>query len=393
MSTDTFYSNLFVHTDFSAVSDLSNFTPLPNDWYVLAADVQNSTGAIEAGQYKSVNIAGVSIITSVKNLARPLELPYIFGGDGATLCIPPVLLEESKEALVATREMAEEQFGLYLRVGVVPINDIRAAGFDVLVLRHRMSEYCIQAAFSGGGIEYAENLIKDESKGEDYRLKNAEESATADYSGLECRWDSVPSERGETISLIVKALASSIEQEATIYNQIIEKIKNIYGDDDICRPVYENGLKLKNSNRNFFQEVKLRTFGDRESSELKYKLLLHIQVIMGRIFMALGLKTGDVQWGDYKTDVANNTDFKKFDGVLREVISGSSEQREELDSYLRQKYEKGECVYGIHVSDSALITCMINNRNGDHYHFVDGTNGGYAMAAAAMKKQQRELNV
>jgi len=73
------------------------------------------------------------------------------------------------------------------------------------------------------------------------------------------------------------------------------------------------------------------------------------------------------------------------------VISGSAEQRKKLSIYLEQRLQNGECVYGIHASDSALVTCMINNRSGEHFHFVDGSNGGYAMAALQMKKQLKAL--
>ena len=81
----------------------------------------------------------------------------------------------------------------------------------------------------------------------------------------------------------------------------------------------------------------------------------------------------------------------KFDGLLREVISGTSEQRKVLENYLEKRFKENELVYGIHSSDSALVTCMINNRSGDHYHFIDGSDGGYAMAASKMKEQLKKL--
>ena len=123
---------------------------------------------------------------------------------------------------------------------------------------------------------------------------------------------------------------------------------------------------------------------------IKYWLYIRVHIILGWIFMRFKLKIGDVFWGEYKNDLVSNTDFKKFDGVLREVISGTAEQRMKLTAYLEKHYKNGECAYGIHTSDSALVTCMINNRSGEHFHFVDGSDGGYAMAAAAMKDQMRQ---
>ncbi len=45
-----------------------------------------------------------------------------------------------------------------------------------------------------------------------------------------------------------------------------------------------------------------------------------------------------------------------FDGDLREVISGTPQKREELDVYLKNRFSKGVCLYGIHAFDSALVT-------------------------------------
>jgi len=41
---------------------------------------------------------------------------------------------------------------------------------------------------------------------------------------------------------------------------------------------------------------------------------------------------------------------------------------------------------------SLLMPCMIDNRLGEHYHFVDASDGGYAIAASHMKAQIK-LNI
>ena len=412
MDTDIFYIELPVFDDFSAVSNLSNYAEIPSDWYVIAADIQNSTGAIKSGLYKAVNIIGVSVITSVRNAARPLEIPYIFGGDGASLCIPPTLLNKARQALGSTKRMAEMQFGLKLRVGIVPVYVLSDAGYQVLIARHRMSRFYIQAAFAGGGIEYAEDMVKDETAqaafagggieyaedlikndhaGKPYRFDEDQVPSEADYSGLECRWDHVQSIHGETISLIVKVISPRIEEQARIYNEIIKTIRDIYGDDDKCRPVQIDTLHFTNNNYKLSHELKVRTFMQGKKKLIMYWLLIRLQNILGWVFMTFRLRIGGVPWGDYKKDLVSNTDFKKFDGTLREVISGSAEQRMKLTAYLEQRHKNGECVYGIHASDSALVTCMINNRSGDHFHFVDGADGGYAMAATQMKQQLKAI--
>ena len=103
--------------------------------------------------------------------------------------------------------------------------------------------------------------------------------------------------------------------------------------------------------------------------------------------MAKGKLALATDWGKYKESLVENTDFRKFDGLLRMVISGSSEQRDKLVQYLENQYRNGLLVYGVHVSDNALMTCVISDYNQDHVHFVDGSDGGYAMAAKALKQR------
>jgi len=269
----------------------------------------------------------------------------------------------------------------------VQVNVVKQAGYQVLVARHRVSEHYVQAAFAGGGIEYAENLIKGPDTAANYCLSSQAGNAEADFSGLECRWESVPSQHGEIISLIVKALSPSIETAAAVYNDVIDTVRRIYGEDERCRPVYVGGLHTSYDLRKLRFETAVRSFAHGRLAYFRHLALILIQNVLGWVFMTFRLNVGGVPWGDYKPDLVVNTDFKKFDGVLREVLSGTPDQRARLIAYLEERRMKKECVYGIHSSPSALITCLISKRAGEHFHFVDGSEGGYAMAAAAMKEQ------
>ena len=73
------------------------------------------------------------------------------------------------------------------------------------------------------------------------------------------------------------------------------------------------------------------------------------------------------------------------------IISGTMEQRQQLTSYLEHLREERKIVFGIHASDSALMTCLVFNYENDHVHFLDGSDGGYALAAKDMKQQLSEL--
>jgi len=63
----------------------------------------------------------------------------------------------------------------------------------------------------------------------------------------------------------------------------------------------------------------------------------------------------------------------------------------DLRSYLEGRYREGRLVYGMHKSTEALVTCIVFSYNGNHVHFVDGSDGGYAMAACGLKAQLKSL--
>ena len=61
-ATSDFYRHLPVFRDFTQVADEAYFKPLPDDWIVGVADVQQSTKAIRENRYKAVNMAGAAVI-------------------------------------------------------------------------------------------------------------------------------------------------------------------------------------------------------------------------------------------------------------------------------------------------------------------------------------------
>jgi hypothetical protein len=88
----------------------------------------------------------------------------------------------------------------------------------------------------------------------------------------------------------------------------------------------------------------------------------------------------------YKRDVADNSDFRKFDDGLKMTIDVDNATLEKIDKRLMEAEKAGICLYGLHRQSSALMTCIVATPlQRDHIHFVDGAAGGYAMAAANLK--------
>jgi len=386
MSDEAFYEGLPVLDDFSAVADPTHYRPVPDDWVVAVGDVRDSTGAIEEGLYKSVNMVGASVIASVLNAIGDRAVPYTFGGDGAALCVPGAHAEAVTTALGGARQMAQEQFGLRLDVGVVPVRDLVAAGHTIMVARYRLSDTIVQAVFLGNGLYVAEEEVKADPEGP-YGVP-ASVTGPADFAGLQCRWDDVPSHREEIVALLVHATGSSLQDSAPVYDEVIDRLQAIYGTGESSRPVLHGQLRMDVSPGGLDAERRVQTHDRGWWDRVLYWPRTWLQALVGRVMMATNWATDATDWGRYKTDLEAHTDFRKMDGTLRQVIAGTRAQRAELEAYLQEQYEAGRLVYGLDVSSSARITCLVFQYEKEHVHFVDGADGGYANAAWDLKRRE-----
>ena len=137
MVTSDFFNKIPKITQFIGVMDERNFSPAPNDWLIVIADVRSSTEAVAAGRYKDVNMIGGAVICAVQNATGTRDWPFVFGGYGATLLIEPNAKSSVEAALVRTRSLARDEFDLDLRIAFVPVGDVCEHGSDVLVARMR----------------------------------------------------------------------------------------------------------------------------------------------------------------------------------------------------------------------------------------------------------------
>lgn len=378
-----FYTSIEPVNDFELLAREEAYRPLPAGWHVVAADVANSTVAITEGRYRAVNTVGVAVIAAIRNVTKPVEIPYVFGGDGAVLCVPADFQDAAREALAGTVAMARAAFGLELRAAVVPVEHVRAIGFDVLVARHRVSEHYVQCGLFGGGATAVEDRLKRGELPDEY-IVHGDDTVEADYEGLECRWQEVPSPAEETVAVIVEVDRTD-PNPLKVYRWVMEQTRAIYGEATECRPVAESGLRVSLAGPEIRHESALTGWRLSTFRALAERLRLRLWVALGSVFLAFGIRMESVDWGTYRRDLVANTDFRKFDGAVRFVLTGSPDQRRELERFLDDLWASGTLQYGIHASTSAVMTCLIDQRQGDHFHFVDASGGGYARAAAHMK--------
>ncbi len=380
-----FYRDLPVLESFLEASKAENYHPLPDNWLVAVADIEASTKALNENRYKLVNILGASPIVGLLNHSGRQNVAFTFNGDGCAVCIPPGMFDMARNIFAACRKIGHHEYELNMRAAIYPIEVLRRQGTDVRVARYRVSEVYNQAIFMGRGLELAERKLKDDP-GSEYHLSQTDAVEPVDFSGLECRWKEVRPKNKQVITLLVKSTGETFEQEQ-IYQGVLEKMNEIFGFDELTNPIERSELGMSISLKDLAGEIKLRTFGESPLKRFLYIIKLELQIILGKIFMWTGFKTSATDWGRYKKDLALNTDHRKFDDMIRVVISGTEEQYRAMIDYLETEHRKNRLAFGTHLADSAMITCMVFEYHRNHIHFVDGSKGGYVKAFHDLKSR------
>lgn len=389
MNSRSFYNDIKPFDNFQEILKPENYYQAPDDWYAVIADIKGSTKAIEAGKYKEVNTVGASCIIAVLNaIDKDIQIPYVFGGDGASFLIPPDQLDATLQALSGTQEMAKDQFDLNVRVGLLKTSDMHDTGSFIRVAKYNLSNNITTAMFSGGGFNKADALIKQHE--DKYSIKNHHQDLMnfADFSGLECRWNPIKSKRGKIVTLIAMARNDDSNK---VYGALLTKIDAIYGKKNNYRPNCAKDMSLAFNARSLRPEHKIRTHKKDFRKKISYALKIIYQYLLGILFFKLNFKNEKFDGEQYVNELIANTDFQKFDDSLRMVIDSTHGQTNELEAYLEEEYRKGNIYYGMHLAEEALLTCLVFSRISNHLHFIDGASGGYALAARKMKEQIKKV--
>jgi hypothetical protein len=382
-NSDNFFDTVPVLDDFGGVTNLDNYRPLPDDWALVSGDIVNSTGAIQQGSYKMVNMAGAAIISALVNALDNRQLPFVFGGDGATVAIPPSGIDKARVAISAVRTWTDEEMGLEMRAAIIPLSEIRRAGVEVLVARFKASEHASYAMFAGGGASWAEARMK---AGE-FSVPKAPANSRPDLKGLSCRWSPIPSRHGEIVSVIAVPTESG---DSAAFRDLIRNIVAIAsGEDRGGHPVPADGPKPGLTRQSLELEARAQA---PKGQRLKARMSAVMQYVLGNTLARFNIKLGDFDSRRYKSDVSDNSDFRKFDDGLKMTIDVDGNRLARIEALLEEAAAKGVARYGLHKQENALITCfVINPMQRDHMHFIDGAAGGYALAATQLKEKAAKL--
>ncbi|MBP1888405.1 DUF3095 domain-containing protein [Sinorhizobium mexicanum] len=373
----SFYDGLPLFEAFEGVADAANYRPLPDGWLLAVADIVDSTGAIAEGLYKSVNMAGASVISALMNALDERNLPFVFSGDGALAAIPAAMEAKARAALAAAKTWVAEELGLELRAALVPVADIRASGRDMRVARFKASEEVSYAMFSGGGASWADA----EMKAGRYQIEAAAAGSRPDLTGLSCRWNPIVSRHGAIVSIIaVPGLLGNGPDFQALVGDIVALVE---GEERGGHPVPENGPESRLSMQGVAIESRAVA---RKGRRLLAWSWITLQSLMRLVCSKLGWNIGKFDTTQYKRDLVKNSDFRKFDDGLMMTVDIGIERLRQIEERLKTAAEAGVSSYGLHQQDSALMTCIVPAAmSRDHVHFIDGAAGGYAMAAKNLK--------
>jgi hypothetical protein len=358
---------------------------VPDDWFVVMTDVVSSTRAIEEGKYKTVNIAGALPIIAIAREYGTLRRPFVFGGDGMTFLVDPEHIGAVRLVLSRVIRDIGEIYGLEIRAAVIPMRRLLMEYAAIRVTKVRISDQYFQAFLVGSGVQLAEGILKNPG-GEEaaYAVAAAHDWEPVNYDGFTCRWADVPSPTGITAAIIVEPRGNENPLA------VLKDIEPILGSDEEHHPLRVENMRMGGRMSTWKAPALVASGGKKNLRYYLAALLDGMMIAVTRLLYTLKVPLRFQIYEVWRVREQNieNSDFRKYEGALKMIVALDAAKLDELRSVLESARNAGRIYYGIHVSDRAHMTCIATVETGDDVHFVDASDGGYALAAKALKAQK-----
>jgi hypothetical protein len=387
VNSDNFYKNLKAsETSLPELLRRGGFVDVPGDWFVIVADVKNSTAAVNAGHHNDVNLVAASSLLVPLNIAKDagVEIPFFFTGDGGTVLVPPVLLKEVLVGLNIHNANSIRNFNLELHSGSLSVESIRQSGHSLKMAKVRFGKNMSKAVVIGNGLQYAETIIKGPAQSDETNISGPN---MLNLDGLECRWDRIkpPVAENEVVCYLIEGI--NPELQAEVYADVLQRMDEIFGTQEKRNPISFERLRLLLSVNKIKREMIAR-FGKWKQS---YLATTFLKTFLGRLYFKFNWKINNLRGQEYLKQVVTNADILTIDGRINTIISATRDKQNSFIQYLTQLEQMDRLVFGHFISRESVMTCYIQNRNENHIHFVDGADGGYTEAAKELKGKRRKL--
>lgn len=378
--------------DYISISERNHSKAAPDSWSVVIADVRGSTEAMKAGRQRDVNLVGTACIAAIRNHYAPREVPYVFGGDGATFLISEDRLTHCLELLASVQTNAIYNLQLELRVGQISVAELRKRNAEISIGYLKGAGLETVPYFRGSGIALADRLIKESwtKQSFDSLILTADQP---DLSGLSCLHRPFLSRRGKILSAIIELRSDNGEAaEDDVLAKIFAKLSE-GGPLNRLRPIQEENLERAWLNETWKAEAKLKAQAKSPWSLILSETLIILRQYVSNSFFRLDFLGRFVGKNSvYMKRLLQQSDWIKMDGVLRLVIDVNAIEEKEFRQMLEDQRQAGKLIYGIHESDSALMTCHLRSmKTQEHSHFIDGADGGLTIASIQLKEQKQNL--
>jgi hypothetical protein len=380
-----YYTNLkkSTRTLVDVLDDESYFSEIPNTWHVVVVDIENSTQSVDAGKHHQINLTATGAIISVLNTIRKekknIEIPYFFGGDGATFIVPAALLNKITVVLENYSLHIKRNIDLTLRVGHTSIKNLSAENSTLKIVKHQLTEQLAIPIVLGNGLKKAEEIIKNTFVAIDYGNFKKD---LLNLEGMECRWKQInPTQtKNKVVCLLLDSINETSQRE--LYRDILTEMDTIFGTFKSRQPIASTNLKLNFSLFKIWEEMKISLV----DKNWIYLFKNWISTLIGKWFLNL---TEDGK--QYLKQIGQLSHTFMLDGMINTIFTAEQDKIDLFIAYLNQLEKDKKIIFGIHVTHASIMSCYVLDRKTKHAHFVDGTEGGYTSAAKMYKTKLRAL--
>ena len=355
----------------------SCFYNVPHTWHVVVVDIENSTKAVDQGKHHQINLTATGAIISVLNTIRrddeTIEIPYFFGGDGATFIIPDTILTKIITVLNNYRLHIKRSSNFKLRVGYVSVKDLSTPSSTLRIAKHQLTDQLTIPIVLGNGLKEAESLVK--NRFIETTIINFKEELL-NLEGMECRWKEInpQTSKNKVVCLLLDAVDENRQSE--VYRDVIKQLDALFGNFGSRQPIKQEKLKLDYSISNIWEEMKISLVTTTWIDIFKN----WITTLLGALYLNFTRKGKQ-----YIKQIGQLSHTFMLDGMINTIFTGEQHKIEDFIGYLDQLEKDKKIVYGIHVTHASVMSCYVLDRKTKHAHFVDGTTGGYTSAAKMLK--------